>query len=65
MDVLKRWIDESYRAIAPRKLAAASPAAGSDAAEPPATAKRGGGKAKPRGASRASGRRPASRRIAR
>lgn len=28
LDLLRRWIDESYRAIAPRKLAASIPAAG-------------------------------------
>src|SRR5262245_44959197 len=52
MDVLKRWIEESYRAVAPSKLAAANRPAGS-------------GTPKPRSRARASGRRSASRRIAR
>src|SRR5262249_30619592 len=52
MDVLKRWIEESYRAVAPRGLASANPAAGLAAA-------------KPRSGSRSSRRPAASRRTAR
>ena len=65
MDVLKRWIEESYRAVAPAKLAAANAAAGSGPAKPAAARKRTGGRTKPRSAARASGRGRASRRSAR
>jgi predicted DNA-binding protein (MmcQ/YjbR family) len=61
MDVLKRWIDESYRAVAPRKLADAAAGASSTAPKPAAAAKRKGIAAAPRATSR----RPASRRTAR
>lgn len=37
VDVLKRWIDESYRAIAPKTLVAALPASGSPPAPSPSS----------------------------
>ena len=39
LDLLKRWIDESYQAVAPRKLVAKRPMAGLDADRPPRAAR--------------------------
>lgn len=67
LDMLKAWIDESYRAVAPKKLAASAPPVEGSAGAGPAAAKaakaKGAAKGKP-AAAKAAKARPAAAKAA-